>query len=85
MNYASLWQLSPVLALSTTFFFEDTVESGAQSSVPYRRFGLSLSTGYRITKKLSASVLYQFVEKNSANDTQSYRQNRIGLGVSYQF
>lgn len=85
VNYASLWQLSPVLALSTTFFFEDTVESGAQSSVPYRRFGLSLSTGYRITKKLSASVLYQFVEKNSANDTQSYRQNRIGLGVSYQF
>ncbi len=85
VNYASLWQLSPVLALSTTFFFEDTIESGAQSSVPYQRFGLSLSTGYRITKKLSASVLYQFVEKTSANEAQSYRQNRVGLGVSYQF
>ena len=85
VNYASLWQLSPVLALTTTFFFEDTVESGAQSSVPYQRFGLSFSTGYRITKKLSASVLYQFVEKTSADDAQSYRQNRIGLWVSYQF
>ena len=85
VNYTSLWQLNPVLALSTSIFFEDTVESGAQSSVPYQRFGLSFSTGYRVTKKLSASVVYQFIEKTSANEFQSYRQNRIGLGISYQF
>ena len=85
VNYASVWQLNPVLALSTSLFYEDTVESGAQSAVPYQRFGLALSTGYRVTKKLSASLMYQFIEKTSANEAQNYRQNRIGLSVSYQF
>ena len=85
VNYSSNWQLNPVLALSTSLFYEDTVESGAQSSAPYQRFGLSLSIGYRVTKKLSASLMYQFIEKTSANETQNYRQNRVGLGISYQF
>ena len=85
VNYTSNWQLNPVLGLSTSFFFEDTIESGTQSSAPFKRFGLTLTTGYRVTKKLSASLLYQFIEKTSVNETQSYRQNRIGLGLSYQF
>ena len=85
VNYASSWQLSPVLALSTSLFFEDTVESGTQSSAPFQRFGLSFSTGYLVTKKLSASVMYQFIEKISSNETQNYRQNRVGFGISYQF
>ena len=85
VNYSSNWQLNPVLALSTALFYEDTVESGAQSSAPYQRFGLSLSTGYRVTRKFSASVTYQFTEKTSANEAQNYQQNRVGLNVSYQF
>lgn len=85
VNYASGFQLSPVLLLSTAIFLEDTVESGAQSSAPFKRFGCTLSTGYRITKKLSASFFYQYIQKISDSDTQDYRQNRVGLGLSYQF
>lgn len=85
LRYSSGWQLTPMLSLSTALFYEETVESGAQSSVPYQRFGLSLSTSYRVTKKLSASLMYQFIERISVTEAQSYRQNRIGLSFSYQF
>ena len=85
MNYSSLWQLTPMFDLSTSVYYEDTVETGTQGAVPYQRFGLTLSTGCRITKKLSATVSYQFTEKTSDNEAQNYRQNRVGLTFSYQF
>lgn len=85
VNYASVWQLTPTFDLSTAVFYEDTVEKGATATVPYQRFGLALSTGCRITKKLSATVSYQFTEKTSDNESQNYRQNRAGLTFSYQF
>ena len=85
VNYSSLWQLSPRFDLSTAVFYEDTLETGNAGALPYQRFGLALSTGCRITKKLSATVSYQFTEKTSDSEAQNYRQNRVGLTFSYQF
>ena len=85
VNYSSLWQLSPRFDLSTAVFYEDTLETGNAGALPYQRFGLALSTGCRITTKLSASVSYQFTGKTSDNEAQNYRQSRVGLLFSYQF
>ena len=85
VNYSSILQLSPRFDLSTSVFYEDTVETGSTGTLPYRRFGLALSTGCRLTKKLSATVSYQFTERTSDNEAQSYRQNRVGLMFTYQF
>ena len=85
VNYSSILQLSPRFDLSTSAFYEDTVETGTTGALSYQRLGLALSTGCRITKKLSATVSYQFTAKTSDDEAQNYRQSRVGLAFSYQF
>ena len=85
VNYSSILQLSPRFDLSTSAFYEDTVETGTTGALSYQRLGLALSTGCRITKKLSATVSYQFTSKTSDDEAQNYRQSRVGLAFSYQF
>jgi hypothetical protein len=85
VNYSSTWLLNPSITLGTTVFFEDVVESGTFAGLPYQRYGLTIGTGYRLTKNLSASISYEFTEKASSAAEQSYRQNRVAITASYQF
>ncbi len=84
-TYTSTWQLNPYISLSTSLSFEDVNETGPQAVAPYKRYGVVLSTGYQITRRLSAGLNYQFNKKVASNQLENYTQNRVGISFTYQF
>ncbi len=60
-------------------------EEGARDPETFRRFGLGVSTSFQISRKLSATVGYDFVLKDSNLDHESYRRNLVSLQLTYDF
>jgi hypothetical protein len=87
VNYSSAWQISPLISLRTSFSLQDVSQNAAGfgQAVNYKYFSGSLSTGYRLTKNLSASVGYQFVRKFPNALDAGYNQNRVSLVFAYDF
>jgi hypothetical protein len=46
---------------------------------------VGINLGRQITKKLSGSISYQFVEETSSQAGLNYMVNILGLNFSYQF
>lgn len=51
----------------------------------YQQIGLGLNVTRLLTKKLSASIGYQFVQESSDQKTLTYTVNTVQLTLSYQF
>lgn len=86
LSYSANWLVSPRVNLLIGLDLDHVTESGAlalQNS--YNRFLFTLQTGYQITKRLSASVIYQFTDKIAMPTDQSYVQNRLGIMFNYRF
>lgn len=84
-RYSSVWKLNRRFNIGFGLFFEDVEETGGLGGSKYDRYGLTLDTGYQITKKLTAGLSYQFTRKRSDVMTLDYDQNRVALTLSYQF
>jgi hypothetical protein len=88
-NYSSSWQITPLVGISTGLSFQDVTQTQTTTSgslpANYQYFSGSLSTGYKVTKHLSASLAYQYTKKIANVADQGYTQNRISLLLTYDF
>ncbi|GEM_PF-851453 len=86
MRYGFTWNFIKNFALSPSFFFDWGDESGGVTEDDFYRWGASIGLGYQISKKLTSSVGYTYISKDSdMGENRDYYQNRISLDMNYQF
>jgi hypothetical protein len=86
-RYLAQWQINPRLTASLEGFVEQANESGtaAQNSEDAFRWGASASFAWRLGNKMSLTLGYQYVNKNSNLPLRDYYQNVGTLAVKYDF
>jgi hypothetical protein len=92
---SSTVQIAPQVSIGVSFSYSDNQENGASTALPdnttphYQLLTLSLSSGYKITKKMSLSFGYDFTMRTSGSapggQNQNYTQNEFIVTLSYQF
>lgn len=86
IRYRSNWKINSHISLSSGVYLEDSTDLGTTLGFShYRRFGVDLSTGYQLSKKMSTSLSYRFINKIADDPTQSYQQNTVTWSLNYQF
>ena len=98
VNLAGSYLIAPQLTVNSTFSFADTEDSGSLTSFEgttasshFHLYNFTIGTSYQITKKLNASLGYQFSMRTASShegvsaQNQDYTQNRIVLVLGYQF
>jgi len=80
----SNWKLIRKFSLTTNLSYERGKESGG-SGDKITRYGAGISLGRSITKKLSASLSYDFLDRESELPRRGYHQNRVMLHGDYAF
>jgi hypothetical protein len=86
-RYLAQWQVNPRMTVGVEGFVEDADESGAaaQNSEHSLRWGGSASVSWRLGSKLSASLRYSYVNKDSDLALRSYYQNVGTFELKYDF
>ena len=79
LNFIRDWSFRPYLT------FESGTESHGILQEDLTRYGAGLSATRQITEKLSGSVSYLRLQKNSSVPEFDYKQNRLVLDLLYQF
>ncbi len=81
------WNLFQKYSLSTSLWWQQgtRIYNGQAGGGNYQQIGLGLSVGRTLTKKLSGSISYQFVEETSDQANATYTVNTVDLNLSYQF
>ncbi len=78
------WIMTRALTLSSLIFGEKAEEVGVETE-HYRRFGVAIGPEYQVSSHLSCFGRYAFTLRDSDLEDRSYRENRVTLGVTYQF
>jgi hypothetical protein len=82
------WNLFRNYQLSTPFFWEQGTQLYTQASAVaenYTQYGAGINISRAITKKLTGTLSYQFVEETSDQSDLNYTVNIVSLSFSYQF
>ena len=86
IRYRSNWKVNSHVNISSGLFAEDTTDLGLVAGFShYRRYGADLSTGYQLSKKMSTSLSYRYINKIADDPTQSYKHNTVTWSINYQF
>jgi len=86
IRYTSNWKVNSHINISSGLFAEDSTDLGTIGGFShYRRYGGDLSTGYQLSKKMSTSLSYRFIDKIADDPAQSYKQNTITWSINYNF
>lgn len=83
----SAWRVNSKITLRSVLFAEDVTDlgGGLTANPHYRRYGWSLGTGYRLSRKMYTSIDYQYSKKVSDAADQSYQQNLFIWSLNYAF
>ena len=85
-NYTASWKVNTFLNLAFTLGYQTVDEQAALVGVSnYSLFNAGVQASFPITKSLSGALIYQFNDKFADDSTQAYRQNEVGLNLTYQF
>jgi len=89
-RYSGNWQINGQFSLGIALAYEnvDTLPGtffGVAQLAPYRIFTASFNTGYRLTAHVGLSLAYQFIDRQSDVEAQSFLQNRTTISVGYRF
>ena len=85
VRYNVAWRAFNNVAVTGDAFYENDQESGGLFDESLQRFGATGSLGYQFNLKLSASVYYGYLRKDSEVADRSYYQNTVGVNVDYKF
>ena len=86
VRYTSTWKVNSHISIATGLFVEDTTNLGMiGGSFHYRRYGCTLNTSYRLSRRIYTTLAYRYIDKIADDTTQSYKQNTITWAVNYQF
>ena len=81
VNLSPSWLIIRDFTFSTPLSWEQDTRSGAS----YSQWSAGFSVGHPITKKLSASLSYQWIDETSNQANYSYTANNASLNFTYQF
>lgn len=85
-NYTASWKVNTYLNLAFTLGYQKVDEQSALVDVSnYSLFNAGVQASFPITKSLSGALIYQFNDKFADDSVQEYRQNEVGLNLTYQF
>ena len=85
VNYTNSWQATQRISLGANVWWESLTDSAAVESQTSNRYGAGLSATDNLSDKMSASLSYQFLLKDSDPSILSYTQNLLTAGFRYQF
>jgi hypothetical protein len=83
-NLSVNWHLLRKISLSTAFIYTRGTELilGGET---FDQFGPTITLGRTLTKKLSSSIQYQFIDRGSDLATRAYTLDIVSLNLGYQF
>ncbi len=84
-RHHGLWRIVRNTDVRSEIFYEHGTESGAFTPETFARYGVRLSLGYQLTRKLNTGLAYQFTYKNSDLPLRDYSQNSVTLTLLYRF
>ena len=84
LRYAANWNLLRLTSLNTSISFEHVTQPGTQQEA-IDRYGFGFGVGRTLTRKLTASLNYQFYYRISDLPGRDYVQNRLVLDMVYAF
>ncbi|MEI8288915.1 MAG: hypothetical protein WCH99_05535 [Verrucomicrobiota bacterium] len=81
------WNILRNFTFSTPVWWEQGTQAAVAHAMKYDQFGAGITVGRALTKKLSASVNYQWVMRTTDQTStyNNYTANTVGLSLSYQF
>ena len=85
VRYSIDWRALSKLSVGGSAFYENDQESGGLFDEHLQRFGVTGNLNYQFSLKLSASVYYAYLRKDSDVGGRSYYQNTVGVNVDYRF
>ena len=85
VRHTTKWNIIKDVDLITRLFYEKATESGSINAEDASRYGASIGASYQIAPSWILSGEYGYIKKNSNLDFRDYTQNRILIGVTYQF
>ena len=85
VRHTTKWSVIKDVDLITRLFYEKAEESGNTNAEDASRYGASIGATYQIAPSWILSGEYGFIKKSSNLDFRDYTQNRILLGITYQF
>ena len=85
VRYSIAWRALSALTVSGDASYENDQESGGLFDESLQRYYFSGAIAYQFSLKLSASVYYAYLRKDSDEGGRSYYQNTAGLNVDYRF
>jgi hypothetical protein len=84
-NLSANWNIIRKLTLVTSFAYQLGTQVGVAGGETFEQYGPNIQLSRPITKKLSSSLAYQFLERGANAAGQAYTLNVVTLGISYQF
>jgi opacity protein-like surface antigen len=86
VRYSAAWRMNSRMVLGMDAFFESANESGSGlTSENSTRWGVGIGTSYQLNPRMSATLRYDFARKDSDVEFRSYYQNRVLIGITYDF
>ena len=94
LRHQTQWEIVAGIRVSTFEFFEDAKESGGLFAQDIRRFGLGLSFGLDVTKKLNLQLEYSYTNRSGSgsrerdprfveSESLDYYENRFTMEFRY--
>lgn len=85
VRYGIDWRANSRLTIGASAFYESVSTSGGLLDEDLTRWGAGVSATYQFGLKMSGSVRYNYVTKDSNRALQDYYQNRLTLDFNYRF
>jgi hypothetical protein len=87
VNLQANWNIIRATTLSSSFIFEDGTQlsNGFEHPENFTRYGANIVLGCTLTRKLSATLGYQFYYRLSDQANRDYTVNIFRLSLAYKF
>ncbi len=85
VRHTTKWSVIKDVDIITRLFYEKASESGSFNAEDAKRYGASIGATYQFAPTWILSAEYGYIKKDSNLDFRDYTQNRVLVGVTYQF
>lgn len=85
-RYSSTWKVNSLISLQSGIGVEDNTQlGGVNSGQHYRTITGGVGTQFRLSRKLSTSFSYRYVNKIADDPDNCYKQNTLTWELDYRF
>jgi hypothetical protein len=85
IRYNATWRVNSAFSLQGSLLYDHGSEEGGLREESFRRWGASLATTLRLSRKLDVSLGYEFLQRDSNLEFGSYYRNLVFAELHYAF